>query len=136
MCELSLEEKIEIVHRCLILNHAHREVADAMRVKPSLISCLIKRTKDNKNFIHELRAKEDGKLERINKIVTEARTLLRQKQIIHKSSIVKHLVKDKHQLEVKNAFVCKVFREQLAMKFKPVKKIQFRGNSEQNLILR
>jgi hypothetical protein len=39
-------------------------------------------------------------------------------------------MKEKHNLDLKNTFVCRVFRERLGMKYKPVKKIPFKGNSE------
>ena len=37
---------------------------------------------------------------------------------------------------VTNQQVRKIFREELGMKYKRIKKIPFQGNSEQNLVLR
>jgi hypothetical protein len=71
-------------------------------------------------------AKEDCK----TKICVETQNILSRKKILTKSSEMKHLMKEKHNLDLKNAFVCRVFRERLGMKYKPVKQIPFKGNSE------
>jgi hypothetical protein len=55
LCKISLEEKIEILHRVLIKNEAQREVAIAMRVKAPMICALVRKAKRNGDFIQELR---------------------------------------------------------------------------------
>jgi hypothetical protein len=53
MCKISLEEKIEILHRVLIKNEAQREVAIAMRVKAPMQ--LGEKGQEERDFIQELR---------------------------------------------------------------------------------
>ena len=100
MCKLSLEEKIEIVHRCLLGEKSQREVAEAMGVKNSAVRILIRKAKANVRFLQELRAKEESKQEQEDAVVAETRCLLQQRQIINKASLVKHQVKEKHGLLV------------------------------------
>ena len=69
-------------------------------------------------------------------IVSETRGLLRQKKIIHKASVVKHIVENNHNLLVNDQLICKIFREQLGLRFKKVQRIAFKGNAEKNLVLR
>ena len=69
-------------------------------------------------------------------IVAETRGLLRQQKIIHKASVVKHIVEEKHGLLVKDQQLKKIFREQLGLRYKKVKRIPFQGNLERNLVLR
>lgn len=92
--------------------------------------------KENKNLLQELRDKEELKKEKINQVVAATNDLLRRKEIIHKASQVKHLIAKKHDLEVKDHFIIKVFHERIGLKYKRVKRIAFRGNDEKNLVLR
>ena len=62
--------------------------------------------------------------------------ILREEQAIIKASQVKYRVRKEHSMEVTNQQVRKIFREELGMKYKRIKKIPFQGNSEQNLVLR
>ena len=66
----------------------------------------------------------------------ETRTTLAEGQCIHKASVVKHRVKMNHRQEVTNWYVRKVFRKELGLKYKKVKKISYAGNSEKSLVLR
>lgn len=50
--------------------------------------------------------------------------------------MVARKVETEHNFRPTNRFVCKVFRNDLGMKYKKVKKIAFQGNSERSLVLR
>lgn len=107
-----------------------------MGVKKSTVRNLMRKTKENIDYLQELRTKEEDKQHLQDVVVAETRGLLRQKKIIHKASVVKHIVEDKHGLLVQDQLICKIFREQLGLRFKKVQRIAFQGNAEKNLVLR
>jgi nickel-dependent lactate racemase len=51
---MSLEEKVEVVHKVLIQHFKHEDVATLHQIKPRLIENLLKRVEKNKNFFQEL----------------------------------------------------------------------------------
>ena len=91
-------------------NYSQREVADEFMVKSTLVSCLVRKAKANVNFLKEIRTKVDEKQKCIGMIMAETQGLMRKKEIIHKASMVKHLLVEKHGLEVKNGLIYRVFR--------------------------
>ena len=50
MTDLSLEEKIEIVHKALIQHMSHSDISQLHQVKPALIGSLVKKSMSNNNF--------------------------------------------------------------------------------------
>ena len=136
MCELTMEEKVKIIHLVLVDLKSNKDVGDIMRVKPILVSKLVQMAKKNKNFLLEMEVKEAQRQECVDKVVLETKNMLKTNHIIHKSSQIKHLVLDNHGLQLKNPQICRIFRERLGLKYKKVKYIPFKGNSEQNLCLR
>ena len=61
MNELSINEKINIVHDVLIRQHYHKDIALKYRITKLLVRTLVKKAKRNKEFFNELRTKEDEK---------------------------------------------------------------------------
>ena len=55
MSQLSLENKIKIVHDCLLEKKLYKDVALKHHVKVTLVSYLIRKAKNNINFLKELR---------------------------------------------------------------------------------
>ena len=136
ICKLTLEEKIEIVHQYLLGLQTQRDVAQAMGGKITVVKSLMKKVKANVDYLQELRAKENDKQNVIAVVESETQALLRQKKIIKKASMVKHIIKENHGLLLKDQTICKIFHEYLGMKYKKVKRIAFKGNAEKNLVLR
>ena len=62
--------------------------------------------------------------------------ILKKNKDMHKSDEVKALSKAEYGQESSNYQICKVFRNELGLKYKMSKKITFQGNSERNLVLR
>ena len=58
MCELTMEEKVKIIHLVLVDLKSNKDVGDIMRVKPILVSKLVQMAKKNKNFLLEMEVKE------------------------------------------------------------------------------
>ena len=136
MSQLTIEEKIEILHRIFIMYDTEIDVAKACRVKLHLVKSLKKKIKSNINFIRDLKVKRQEVEQRDKLIVETAENILSNEQQILKSSVVKHKVFEDHQLEVTNKQVCQVMKDQMGMRYKKVKLISYNGNSERNLILR
>ena len=63
MCKLGLEEKIEILHMCLLGQRTQSEIAYEMGVKISLVTNLMRKAKANISFLQDQRSKEDKKQE-------------------------------------------------------------------------
>ena len=57
MCELTLEEKVKIIHLALVDLKSNKDVGDIMRVKPILVSKLVQMAKKNKGFLEEMEVK-------------------------------------------------------------------------------
>ena len=51
MCKLTLEEKIEVLHKYLLGLKSQREVAEAMEVKISAVQNLIRKAKENIHYL-------------------------------------------------------------------------------------
>ena len=51
---MSLQEKIEIVHKVLIQHYPFKEVAVLHQIKPTLIKSLLSRVRKNNEFFKEL----------------------------------------------------------------------------------
>lgn len=96
----------------------------------------MKKAKDNINYLQEQRTKQDQKKHLQDVVVAETRGLLRQQKIINKASVVKHIVEENYGLLVQDQQICKIFRQQLGLRFKKVHRIAFKGNAEKNLVLR
>ena len=47
MCDLTLDEKIEIVHKALIQHLTYPDISTLHQVKPALIGSLVKKSKQN-----------------------------------------------------------------------------------------
>ena len=99
-----------------------------MGVKKPAVGNLMRKAKANVKYIQELRTKQEEKQHLQDVVVSETRGLLRQQKIIHKASMVKHIVEDNHGLLVKDQLIYKIFREHLGMRYKKVKRIAFKGN--------
>jgi hypothetical protein len=52
---MSLDEKIEVVHKVLIQHFKHEDVATLHQIKPRLIKNLLKKVDKNKKFFEELK---------------------------------------------------------------------------------
>ena len=61
MHELSINEKINVVHDILIGQHYQKDIALKYRITAQLVRTLVKKAKGNKEFFNELRMKEDEK---------------------------------------------------------------------------
>ena len=57
MNELSVNEKICIVHDALIAQDYHKDIALKYRISELLVRTLIKKAKQNKEFLNEMRMK-------------------------------------------------------------------------------
>ena len=68
---LKLDEKLDIVHKAMILNEMHGDLAKEYRVTQPCISSLVSRARKNPKFINELLERRDMKAAR-NKRITEA----------------------------------------------------------------
>ena len=51
MCKISLEEKIEILHMCLLEKKSHKEITELMGIRLAVIRYLMMKVKANKNYI-------------------------------------------------------------------------------------
>ena len=69
-------------------------------------------------------------------ITRTTKSLLSDKQIITKASVVTHQLYIEHGLQVRDWEVRKIFRERLGLRYKRVKRIAFKGNTDKNLYLR
>lgn len=54
--ELDLEDKIAIVHSCIVDKETVKDAARKHSVKPRLVQCLVSKAKKNKRFLADLRA--------------------------------------------------------------------------------
>ena len=57
MSQLTLEEKVDIIHRIFILADSHSNIAKACRVKIHLVGSLKKKILANGNYIRDQRQK-------------------------------------------------------------------------------
>ena len=57
MSQLTLEEKVDIIHRIFILADSHSNIAKAFRVKIHLVGSLKKKILANGNYIRDQRQK-------------------------------------------------------------------------------
>jgi len=57
MCELTLEEKVKIIHLALVDLKSNKDVGDIMRVKPIMVRKLVQMAKKNKGFLEEMEVK-------------------------------------------------------------------------------
>ena len=58
MCDLPLDEKIEIVHKVLIQHLSYPDICQLHQVKRYLVRSLVKKTLANDKFFEELRHME------------------------------------------------------------------------------
>ena len=69
-------------------------------------------------------------------MVEVASELLQRETIIEKAAQVGRIVKVRHDITLKDYQVRKVFREQIGLKYKRIKKLAFQGNNDRSLVLR
>ena len=55
MCQLSTSEKLDIVHEVLIKHTSYSDITALYKVKPRVISSLVKKTKNKEDFFQELK---------------------------------------------------------------------------------
>ena len=91
--ELSLEEKIAIVHDYLIGKEKQSEVAKVHRVTTSLVCALVLKARRNPKFLEELRAERDMANKKVEAVILETRKALTEGTCIHKASLVRRRVK-------------------------------------------
>ena len=76
------------------------------------------------------------KEEKREKIIVKTTEMIEAKKSILKAETIKNMVERDCDLKVTNALVRQVFREDLGLKYKKIKRLPYTGNSERNLILR
>jgi len=59
--KVTLDEKIEILHLCLLGQMTQKEVAEAMGVKKSAVGNLMRKARHNIHYLQEQRTKQEEK---------------------------------------------------------------------------
>ena len=72
-----------------------------MGIRLAVIRYLMMKVKANKNYLQELRKKEEDKQQLTSNIVEVTRTMLSEKKIITKASIVKNQVEKQFGVQIK-----------------------------------
>ena len=129
-------EKVAIVHQVLVKYDSHKDVAYQFRVKPVVISLLVKKAKKNHTFIEELLAKDEKKDQTRESVVAEAKQVLQEGHFIYNAKQIVTRVKEHHGILVDVKTVRKVFRDDLDLQYRKMKRVPFQGNSERCLVLR
>jgi len=84
--QLTVEEKIAIVHAVVVDDRTFDDAARLHRVSKALAKSLVAKAKRNKKFLSDLIDNQKAKEAVDSKIVAETRRLLDEDSIVHKSS--------------------------------------------------
>jgi transposase len=136
MCQLSAKDKIAIVHAVIVESRSNLDVATEFNVKPILVSSLVCRSKKNREFLDELQLKEDAVSAKREVIREKTMAVINTNRYVWKASQITNEVNAGTELRVTDRLVRQVFREDLDLRYRKLKRIAFQGNSERCLVQR
>ena len=136
MVDLSLDEKIEIVHKALIQHLSYSDISKLHEVKPALIGSLVKKSMADNNFFAELRQIKVKK-ERMAEVIEEtANEFLEEHSLIFNSHQIYQKVNEKIEGKVTKRQISFILKNKLGLTYRKLGRIEVHANSAMNLILR
>ena len=105
------------------------DIAVAHSVTRCVVGRIVKQFKADPEWVKQLEAKDLQKLELEEATVKSAVLLLKKTRFIWKTSDVVAEVKANQGLTVSQAYVSRVLKDQLDMKYTAIRQIDFQGNS-------
>jgi transposase len=133
--DLSLDNKIDIIHEVLILKRPQQDVAKKYYRTAGYVSRFVKRFRQNRKLLREMIDQRDqavAKAEVVQEVIQE---LLDENTFIENIQQVIEECQIRQQLEVKPAFIRKQLAE-MRISYRKVKHVNFQANSERCLVLR
>ena len=127
---------MEITHKYLIEHHPLADIAVLYQVKPATVRYLASKVEKRQNVLEELQAAEVRQNSKRVAIQDAAIKMDKTTDGILKAQDVIDEVKQTSQMEVNSSLVRKTMRDDLQLRYKPLKRIAFRANSASSLILR
>ena len=133
---VTLNEKIDIVHRVLIGFEKHADIARELRVAPSVVAMVIYKAKQKKEVLRELLNKREEAASRREAIKAVTEGLNARRVVIDNVQQVLKEVTQGPQIETTDKEVRSVMREELGMRYRKIKTVSLHSNSVKNLVLR
>ena len=105
------------------------DIAVAHKVTRCVVGRIVKQFKADPEWINQLEAKHLQKVDLEDATVQSAVELLKKNRFIWKTSDVVSELKTNQGLAVSQAYVSRILKEHLDMKYTAIRQIQFQGNS-------
>ena len=134
--DLSVCDRITIVHQVLVDLEKQSEVANEWRVHKLTVHRLIKGAQTNKKFLEELILERDAKELRRKFIAEFVSKKLEADAFIDSAESIQREIREEIDVEVKLKEVRRVMTEDLGMSYRKIKPISVNENKEKNIILR
>lgn len=137
-CRSSLKtrELKDIARRVIEDDVKPKEVALEHNVKPNMVRSLVKQVKRQQGSLDSIRLKRELKAKKREEATEFIAGKLQEGHHIWTAKLVQKTLRDEAAIELPLTQVRKVLRENLNMRYRVIKKVEYRGNSERCLVTR
>ena len=133
---LTIGEKVAIVHSIIVDLNTMSDVAKEYRVTVACISNLVRAAKKVPGFLRELHDKQIRKEESKDKLFKVILDMLQNDEYLSSVRFIKDQVATVHNIHIKENQLTRLMVQDFGMKYKKVKDISYTSNDDKNLILR
>ena len=133
---LSIDEKVAIIHSIIVDLNTMTDVAKEYRVTVACVSNLVRVAKKVPGFLRELQDKDYRKQESKDKIFKIILDMLQNGAYLSSVRFIRDQIQKLHKIEIKESQMKQLMVQDFGMRYKKVKEISYTSNDDKNLILR
>jgi transposase len=134
--QLTADDVQRLVDQVVVHKWSYEDVALKLRVNRGLITRIMAAYKADPSLVEQLAQKEDRRDQQVALVQDSAEQLLARDGCIRKLSVVQQHIEESAGEELKPWFISKVLRRLLELKYSKVRKLPFKANFEDRLVLR